>query len=571
MSLAAPAFAQQRLHNSLDTQLFTPTATTGTTFSIDSAGVPRHGTFVFGIDASYTGSTLEVVPPGEGAEPVTVVGPLVQAELLAAVGLFEMIELGMALPIMNAQAIDAQTATLPTVSDDRQESFTQPGDVRFSLKVPILRGDFALAGRGAFSLPLYHDGDGCGPIPTDPRPPMGMEPPSCNRFMSAGYWTAMGSAVAQYRAGNLTLGGEAGLRFKRPSKVLGVFLDDEVQLSAGARYDITPAIAAILEGHLRVGIGEGEAHPLQNPGDFNVGGRWSASRWLNVDLGVGSGFTEGYGTPDFRIFAIARYATEREACPQGPEDFDGYMDGDYCYDADNDADGVPDDDDDCPNDAEDLDGFLDTDGCPDVDNDADGTLDAADRCPTESEDRDGNADDDGCPEQDNDEDGIEDGADQCPMEPEDRDGFQDEDGCPEPGPEQFTVTVTDTRILISERIYFDFDTDVIRPVSKPLLDQVARVIRDLPGRRGIRVEGYTDNQGAPEYNLDLSYRRARSVVEYLVSQGVPRDRLDYVGYGQERPVAPNDSTEGQALNRRVEFTIMEPGEARQGSRRNRER
>jgi outer membrane protein OmpA-like peptidoglycan-associated protein len=120
------------------------------------------------------------------------------------------------------------------------------------------------------------------------------------------------------------------------------------------------------------------------------------------------------------------------------------------------------------------------------------------------------------------------------------------------------VTVTDTRILISERIYFDFDTDTIRSVSLPLLDQVAAVIGDIPGGRKIRVEGYSDSEGIDQYNLDLSYRRARAVVEYLAGRGVPRERLEYVGYGEASPVAPNDSPEGRALNRRVEFTILEP-------------
>ncbi len=146
------------------------------------------------------------------------------------------------------------------------------------------------------------------------------------------------------------------------------------------------------------------------------------------------------------------------------------------------------------------------------------------------------------------------------MEPEDHDDFEDDDGCPEPGPEAAVITVTDSRILISERIYFDFGSETIRSVSLPLLDQVAEVINALSASRHIRVEGYTDSEGNDEYNLDLSYRRARAVVEYMVQRGVARRRTDYVGYGEVGPVAPNDSPEGRALNRRVEFTIIEPTE-----------
>ncbi len=316
----------------------------------------------------------------------------------------------------------------------------------------------------------------------------------------------------------------------------------------------------IAEAQQRLGVGGQYIAANQNPADFNGGFRIWPIDSLAIDVGAGTGLVNGYGAPNVRVFLAARYATQDEPCVYGPEDFDGFEDGDFCADADNDADGIEDSDDDCPNDPEDVDQFLDTDGCPDVDNDADGVLDAADQCPNQSEDVDGFEDQDGCPEEDNDQDGVPDGLDMCPMDPEDRDDFQDDDGCPEPGPERATVTVTDTRILISERIYFDFDRDTIRSVSAPLLNQVAHVVRDLPANRRVRVEGYTDNNGEERYNTDLSYRRARAVVEYLVSRGVPRNRLDYVGYGERNPVAPNDTPDGRALNRRVEFTILQPGE-----------
>ena len=110
-----------------------------------------------------------------------------------------------------------------------------------------------------------------------------------------------------------------------------------------------------------------------------------------------------------------------------------------------------------------------------------------------------------------------------------------------------------------------------RPVSTPLLDQLAGVIGELPATLRVRVDGYTDNAGLDAYNLDLSYRRARSVVEYLVGRGVPRRRLEYRGYGRENPVAPNDSPAGQALNRRVEFTILTAEESTSRRRRRRPR
>ncbi|MGE3675020.1 MAG: hypothetical protein AB7K71_35455, partial [Polyangiaceae bacterium] len=98
---------------------------------------------------------------------------------------------------------------------------------------------------------------------------------------------------------------------------------------------------------------------------------------------------------------------------------------------DRDGDGYKDDQDQCPDDPEDFDNFEDGDGCPDPDNDNDGILDVDDRCPNTPEDRDGDEDEDGCPEGndgDRDGDGIMDSRDKCPDDPEDRDGFQDADG-----------------------------------------------------------------------------------------------------------------------------------------------
>ena len=351
-------------------------------------------------------------------------------------------------------------------------------------------------------------------------------------------------------------GAELAYRFRDRSAVPGFEYDDELQAKLGGNYRIVPALAILAEAQIRAGLGGRSRRANERPMEVDVGARIFPSTGWSIDVGVGTGVLNGYGAPKVRVFALARYSSEREPCEAGPEDFDGFEDGDFCAELDNDGDGLEDSEDVCPNDAEDMDGYADDDGCPDLDNDADGVPDETDTCPSESEDADNFQDEDGCPEPDNDGDGVPDGLDQCPMEPEDQDNYQDDDGCPEPGPQAATVTVTDTRILISERIYFDFDTAEIRSVSLPLLDQVAEVIKDLPGRRRIRVEGYTDSAGDDQYNADLSYRRARAVVDYLVSQGVPRQRMLFEGYGERNPVAPNDTPEGRALNRRVEFTIM---------------
>src|SRR5690606_3648988 len=121
------------------------------------------------------------------------------------------------------------------------------------------------------------------------------------------------------------------------------------------------------------------------------------------------------------------------------------------------------------------------------------------------------------------------------------------------------------RILVPERISFDYASAVVRPVNGPLLDQVAASIQRLPEDRVLRVGGFSDGEGSEAYNYDLSYRRARAVVEQLVARGVPRRRMVYVGYGEGRAIAPNDMVDGRALNRRVEFMVLMPGDEREGA------
>ncbi len=99
--------------------------------------------------------------------------------------------------------------------------------------------------------------------------------------------------------------------------------------------------------------------------------------------------------------------------------------------------------------------------------------------------------------------------------------------------------------------------DTIKPESFKILNQVADLLRQHAELKKIRVEGHTDNVGGAGYNKDLSQRRARSVVRYLVEKGkIPAQRLESEGYGFERPVASNATATGRAKNRRVEFQIL---------------
>jgi outer membrane protein OmpA-like peptidoglycan-associated protein len=105
-------------------------------------------------------------------------------------------------------------------------------------------------------------------------------------------------------------------------------------------------------------------------------------------------------------------------------------------------------------------------------------------------------------------------------------------------------------------IFFDFDMDVLRDESEPELDRLVRLLKKYPSMM-IQIDGHTDDYGGYEYNMKLSLRRARAVVNYLVSEGVSEIRLIPRGFGKTRPVATNETDEGRQLNRRVEYTILQ--------------
>ena len=94
------------------------------------------------------------------------------------------------------------------------------------------------------------------------------------------------------------------------------------------------------------------------------------------------------------------------------------------------------------------------------------------------------------------------------------------------------------------------------PISRPILDDVAQVMKDRPDLK-IRVEGHTDDQGSDDANLKLSQDRAETVKAYLVkNHGVAANRLTAEGFGDTKPLAPNTDEEGRAKNRRVELSKL---------------
>lgn len=250
---------------------------------------------------------------------------------------------------------------------------------------------------------------------------------------------------------------------------------------------------------------------------------------------------------------------DNDGCPDEDADSDG--DGvpdivDRCPDSpglslyagcpDSDGDGIDDSRDACPNTA----GVPENQGCPegttvptddpDDDTDGDGVLNKDDRCPS----RPGLPVYDGCPDSDGD--GIDDSRDRCPNSA----GPVDLGGCPE-------ISPSDRRILqIAMRsVQFESGKAEIKSESFNILVQIAEIMQRYPDFN-LSIEGHTDDLGSAENNQGLSELRARACYNFLASSGVARDRMAYVGYGESRPIATNQTISGRTLNRRVEFALI---------------
>lgn len=240
------------------------------------------------------------------------------------------------------------------------------------------------------------------------------------------------------------------------------------------------------------------------------------------------GLKEFNGCPDTDGDGIA---DKDDACPEvaGSAEFNG------CPDTD--GDGVPDPQDDCP----DVAGLKEMNGCPDAD--GDGVSDKDDECPNEA----GPADNNGCPNPDTDGDGVLDKDDDCPEVA----GPASNNGCPE-----VTVEVLEELNVQVRTVLFDLGKAKVREDSESALDDVAVTMKEYPNTRFL-VEGHTDSSGSDELNLRLSEERAAAVRDYLISQGIPATRISSQGFGEERPVAPNNTAAGRQKNRRVELSLIE--------------
>ncbi|MEM1216491.1 MAG: DUF6089 family protein [Bacteroidota bacterium] len=263
---------------------------------------------------------------------------------------------------------------------------------------------------------------------------------------------------------------------------------------------------------------------------------------------------------------------QAEGCPDS--DYDGVPDFyDDCPDypgdlsakgcADQDGDGVPDDDDLCPNCPGEaaLFGCLDSDGdgiedsldrcphlagprtgqgCPYVDSDADGVFDGEDECPQLA----GLATLNGCPDQD--EDGVADHLDRCPALA----GVASSSGCP-----AVTEDLQATVAAFTENVQFETGSNQLKKSSREKLRELVSLLTSYP-YYDLKISGHTDDRGSDEANLRLSKARAAACLNFLSEEGIAKTRMEHTGYGENQPIADNNTAQGRAQNRRVNFELF---------------
>jgi len=590
--IAIPAVGQQT-DRGFSTQNFQLAPGYGSFLTVEGAQVPQGLGFRVGAMFDYQHRPLLIhdcaqVEDGSCTEWSGGEVPLIEhhlmAEVYGAISFFEVFEAAVVVPAVLYQSGEDVTGPDGTVTVESPGSAAGLDDIRLHLKLDLLHT-------------FGYEGDtvGLALVPVVSFPVGNAI--SSDSFMGDSFLTFHPKLAFGANLGRVRLGLNGGYLWRQDNEFYLTEVGPRITYGAATEIGIVGGLSGVIEVFGQNGISADVASsPLEGDGAI----RYTWTNGVALTVGGGGGIIGGVGTPMFRVFAGLAWASPSadrdgdgildndDACPDDPEDKDTFEDEDGCPDPDNDKDTILDVDDKCAFEAEDMDNFEDADGCPDVDNDGDGLMDSADLCPDEPEDVDGDEDEDGCPEEDKDkdQDGILIPDDKCPDEPEDKDGFEDADGCPDPDndgdgildpddkcplekevvngvddkdgcPDEALVEIREEQIVISDKVNFKINSaKIVGKKSFAILDAVAQVIESRPGMR-VRIEGHTDSRAKRQHNMKLSKRRAASVKKYLANKGIPENQLESEGLGPDKPIGPNETKEGRAENRRVEFHIVE--------------
>ncbi len=516
---------------------------------VESARAPGHLVVDLGIWLGYANDPLTLRLGDDRDRLASLVNNRLGGDLVASVGIGDRIELGLTAPLILSQ--DQDLGML--MSTESLSSFGF-GDLRFTPKFALLRGGVDVAVALGLTVPT-----------------------SGENYRGDGGLTATPQVLVGKSSDKLRYGGSLGWRIREGKQVFDLDINDELLLNLGAGYRATSKLEVLTSLAFATAAADPFGSYNRNHAELQGGAGFDVNTGMRLFGALGAGMSEGYGTPDWRmlvglwfgagnprggakppvIVEVEKVAVvdpdpdkdgilaPTDQCPTEAETTNQYQEEDGCPDEvpDTDGDGKNDQTDTCPTDPEDADSFEDEDGCPDPDNDKDSVLDPADRCPVEA----GVVENGGCPDTDRDADTVVDRLDNCPDEP----GTAAFNGCKE----KLLVTLTGGGIELLEIVYFKSDKAVIDRRSYRLLTNAATVIAAHPQINRVVIEGHTDNANDEAYNKDLSQRRAEAVVAFLIEKGVDPAKLTAIGYGEEKPVADNNTRKGRRANRRVEFKI----------------
>jgi OOP family OmpA-OmpF porin len=542
LAQSAPGFAINR---------FDPSERGSEWFALESLDLRGEARLAFGVVGDWSHKPLVLYGP-DGKERQSLIEDQIFFHVGGGIILADRLRLAVNLPVAAKQSgrSAGATSTIATPND------ASVGDLRLGADVRLF-GEYGGAFTTALGVQVHvptgtqTDYTGDGKVRVVPRLlGAGEIGPFAYALKAGVQYRALDTSFANSPLGTeLVLGAAAGFHFIDKKLLIGPEVYGSTVLKDGATFKkVTSPLEALLGAHVTLD-------------DFRFG------------AGVGPGLTRGLGTPELRVVGMLEWFPAIAPPPPPPSDRDN--------------DGIIDNDDACP----DVAGVRSEDpkknGCPPPppDRDNDGILDAQDACPETPGIKTEDPKTNGCPPPppDRDKDGVSDPEDACPDQPgvrtedpktngcpppppdRDKDGINDpEDACPDtPGPRNEDpkkngcpeARIEAGEIKILQQVKFKTNSAEILAESDSVLSAVQKILAEHQEITGVRIEGHTDNRGGAAMNLNLSTKRAASVLNWLVKRGIDKSRLTSKGFGLTRPIDTNTTDEGRQNNRRVEFHI----------------
>ena len=513
---------------------FQPQAGAGDILGVQSARISPHLKPRALVTVSYADVPLRAVTEGADGTQRQLALNQTTVNIAAAIGFFNRVELGIALPISFTESAGAAAVDTSLANPVAKASIA---DLQIRPKVRLFEaGAFGFAAALPFTLP------------TGAR----------DAYVGYSGVTATPSLIGQWEGPRRSaVIVNLGIAIRSPQQLLNLTVGSAFAYSLGAKVDLWPKQNVALLGNIGGEIGFAGVTAVQSPLEAIAAIRWIPVGALAFTLGAGPGITRGYGTPRFRVLASIGWVPGDDVedaprpmlapLPRAPE-LPAMVIGDDVAVAMVGEEFGP---------------------ISVLDNDhgaVNETLQVTElRQPTH-----GRA-------------WLEDGHVRYLPNPgyvgRDDIGYRvsggegrvangtvnvEVQGRPEPEvvaavvPEPAPQVVEARRVFRQlSKVYFATNRAEVLPRSLESLDEVAKVMAETPSITKLRIEAHTDGQGAAEKNLALSEARAQWVRAYLLQKGVSADRVEAHGFGLERPIESNQTADGRSANRRVEFVVVE--------------